>query len=145
MLRNLAKSECLRANYLHNKCQIQKANLSILSRASTNLYKCSNISRRFASTETVIAEKHSKFRRKIVVVSSLIIGAAAGFAIIDHKRTEAEAKEQESKEFLVTLERGGPKNLPIATHLIDEEGFDTNKPRLVILGSGWGVGVSCSS
>ena len=127
MSRILVKSKCLRAHYLH-----------ILSRASTNLHKCSNISRRFASTETVIAEKHSKFRRKIVIASSLIIGAATGFAIFDYKRTETEAKEH---EFPSILERGGPKNLPIATHLIDEKDFDTSKPRLVILGSGWGVGI----
>jgi len=156
MLRNLAKSKCLRAHYSHHKSvtshgtlhlqyrqlfsgQTQKSYLSILSLTSTNLYKYSNISRRFASTETVIAEKHSKFRGKIVVASSLVIGAATGFAILYYKRTVTEAKEHEIKEFSGNLERGGPKNLPIATHLIDERDFDTSKPRLVILGSGWGA------
>ncbi len=39
--------------------------------------------------------------------------------------------------------RGGPKNLPIAEHLVDDEdspemSTQKNKPRLVILGTGWG-------
>lgn len=41
-------------------------------------------------------------------------------------------------------ERGGPKNLPIARVQVDDEQDDENKqlaekPRLVILGGGWGV------
>jgi hypothetical protein len=154
MLRNLAKSECLKAHYLHNKSAAshgnlhlqyrllfssQKSHLSILNRASANLRKCQSISRRFASTETVIAKKNSKVRRKIVVAFSLVIGAATGFAILDYKRVETEAKEHGSKEFPIALERGGPKNLPIVTHLLDGKDSDTSKPRLVILGSGWGV------
>lgn len=36
-------------------------------------------------------------------------------------------------------ERGGVKNLPISTHFIDENQDAKNeKPRLVIIGSGWG-------
>lgn len=39
------------------------------------------------------------------------------------------------------LKRGGPKNLPIADSFIDdvELGHDNDKPKLVILGSGWGA------
>lgn len=42
------------------------------------------------------------------------------------------------------LERGGPKNLPIARVLVDDEEDDesnamSKKPRLVIVGAGWGV------
>ena len=41
-------------------------------------------------------------------------------------------------------ERGGPKNLPIAHVLVDDEEDDeakalTEKPKLVIVGAGWGV------
>lgn len=44
-------------------------------------------------------------------------------------------------------ERGGPKNLPIVSVLMDDEDDDENKklsekPRLVIVGGGWGVGDS---
>ena len=43
-------------------------------------------------------------------------------------------------------EKGGPKNLPIAKVLIDDDDSDENtkiaeKPRLVIVGGGWGVRV----
>jgi hypothetical protein len=42
------------------------------------------------------------------------------------------------------LDRGGPKNLPIARVLVDDEEDDeskamSKKPRLVIVGAGWGV------
>jgi hypothetical protein len=41
-------------------------------------------------------------------------------------------------------ERGGPKNLPIARVLVDDEEDDASKalskrPKLVIIGAGWGV------
>jgi hypothetical protein len=43
-------------------------------------------------------------------------------------------------------ERGGPKNLPIARVFMDDEADEENrqlaaKPRLVIIGGGWGVSV----
>ena len=45
--------------------------------------------------------------------------------------------------------RGGPKNLPIAEALVDDidepgRAAETDKPRLVILGGGWGVSVLSS-
>ena len=41
-------------------------------------------------------------------------------------------------------ERGGPKNLPIARVLVDDEEDEENKkladkPKLVVVGGGWGV------
>ncbi|KAI9274556.1 pyridine nucleotide-disulfide oxidoreductase-domain-containing protein [Phascolomyces articulosus] len=35
--------------------------------------------------------------------------------------------------------RGGAKNLPIVTHQLDDQVEDQEKPRLVIIGSGWGA------
>jgi NADH:ubiquinone reductase (H+-translocating) len=40
--------------------------------------------------------------------------------------------------------KGGPKNLPIANYFVDDEESDEmkkleDKPKLVILGGGWGV------
>src|SRR6266498_6149087 len=161
MLRNLAKSQRLRTHCFYNKLvsshetlhlkhrllfpgQTQQAYLSILSRASNAIYSLRkypknfrNTSQRPASTNTEKAT--TKTGRKIVIASSLFIGATVFFVILDYKRTEAEAKEHEIKEFTNTFERGGPKNLAIVTRLTDEKDFEANKPRLVILGSGWGV------
>lgn len=36
-------------------------------------------------------------------------------------------------------ERGGAKNLPITHYQIDDSAEDITKPRLVVLGSGWGA------
>ncbi|CAB4409646.1 unnamed protein product [Rhizophagus irregularis] len=123
--------------------QIQLSASDRASRAiSSHLHKYPNISRKFISTETVNTEKptvSSKFGRKVVIASSLIIGATTIFAILNHKHAEAENNKQESKKFPSSLKRGGPKNLLVADHLIDEDDSDINKPRLVILGSGWGA------
>ncbi|GBB89082.1 hypothetical protein RclHR1_15750002 [Rhizophagus clarus] len=122
---------------------VQLSNTNCTSKAISNyLYKYPHISRKFVSTETVNTEKatikSSKFGRKVITVSSLIISAAAVFAILNHKHAEAENNKQE-KIFSRVLKRGGPKNLLIADRLIDEGDSDINKPRLVILGSGWGA------
>ncbi|KAG9288045.1 hypothetical protein G9A89_017640 [Geosiphon pyriformis] len=62
-----------------------------------------------------------------------------GLLIMDSKRTEEESQEHEPKEIITCGPIGGPKNLPIAFHLTDEKDDEINKPRLVILGSGWGA------
>lgn len=46
-------------------------------------------------------------------------------------------------ELALNPRRGGPKNLPIAEHLVDDEDCpekrnQRNKPKLVVLGTGWG-------
>lgn len=46
-------------------------------------------------------------------------------------------------ELALNPRRGGPKNLPIAEHFVDDDDCDENKkvkhkPKLVILGTGWG-------
>jgi hypothetical protein len=46
-------------------------------------------------------------------------------------------------------ERGGPKNLPIISHLVDDEEDEeqaalSKKPKLVIVGAGWGVCIPLS-
>ncbi|KAI8074700.1 pyridine nucleotide-disulfide oxidoreductase-domain-containing protein [Gongronella butleri] len=36
-------------------------------------------------------------------------------------------------------ERGGTKNLPVVSHQLDEHAVEQDKPKLVIIGSGWGA------
>lgn len=57
--------------------------------------------------------------------------------------TEAECRELEIPSLALNPRRGGPKNLPITDfYLADSDTPDRealqNKPRLVVLGSGWG-------
>ena len=52
-------------------------------------------------------------------------------------------EDLEISELALNPRRGGPKNLPIAEHLIDDDECKTkknqkHKPKLVILGTGWG-------
>jgi hypothetical protein len=131
--------------------QAQLFNSHRASRAINSLHKYPHVSRKFFSTDTINTEKttasSSKFGRIIVIASSLCIGAATILANLNHKYAEAENNEQEvNKKYPKALKRGGPKNLQIADHLIDEidAGVFDNKPRLVILGSGWGVSDSVS-
>ena len=46
-------------------------------------------------------------------------------------------------EYALTPRKGGPKNLPIAEYFVDDDDTDSmkrqkHKPKLVILGTGWG-------
>ncbi|KAF3926531.1 hypothetical protein AA313_de0200124 [Arthrobotrys entomopaga] len=72
-------------------------------------------------------------------------GAMIGFFIYDATtyREEPEVVDVPVSELALNPERGGPKNLPIARVLVDDdesEGRATckHKPKLVILGCGWG-------
>ncbi|CCG81216.1 Putative uncharacterized protein [Taphrina deformans PYCC 5710] len=69
----------------------------------------------------------------------------AGFFAYD-SLTYRESRQQSVpiNPLALHLESGGPKNLPIARQLIDEQDSDecrsnAEKPKLVILGSGWGA------
>ncbi|CAG8733559.1 9312_t:CDS:2, partial [Ambispora leptoticha] len=86
--------------------------------------------------------KSSKPRRiwlKLLVVSVVSLAGGTALMILERKRAAAEAEKHGMKELIACGPTGGPKNLPIAIHLTDEMDFEADKPRLVILGSGWGA------
>ncbi|CAG8634684.1 5200_t:CDS:10, partial [Paraglomus occultum] len=100
------------------------------------------ILRRHASTAETssdnVLQPSRKLNRMILISAVTIIGGIT-LAVLDYKHTENEAAAHERRELESSLPTGGPKNLPIALHMTDEKGYETNKPRLVILGTGWGA------
>ncbi|KAK9456766.1 hypothetical protein V1511DRAFT_520692 [Dipodascopsis uninucleata] len=103
-------------------------------------------------------KKLSKSMKKRVLrvlhISSVIIGTGVttvaillmGFFIYDsttYKELD-EIEEIELSELALNPKLGGPKNLPILSKYLDDEDNDINrismdKPKLVVLGSGWGA------
>jgi NADH dehydrogenase len=68
-----------------------------------------------------------------------------GFFIYDAStyKEDADAEDVPVSELALNPRRGGPKNLPIADHYVDDDDCPENKavkhkPKLVILGTGWG-------
>ena len=78
-----------------------------------------------------------------------VTGFIVAFFIYD-ATTYRESMEQADvpiSELALRPRRGGPKNLPIADSLVDDQDSPetvnaSNKPRLVILGGGWGVSLT---
>lgn len=77
----------------------------------------------------------------VTVASAGIVG----FFLYDAStyREDLSQRNIEISDLALILRTGGPKNLPIAEVLMDDEDDDEmkhqmNKPRLVILGGGWG-------
>lgn len=79
-------------------------------------------------------------------ISIVVIGAGVlGFFLYDAStyRDDYNARDLEVPNLALNPKRGGPKNLPIAEVLMDDMDNDElqnqmNKPKLVILGGGWG-------
>ena len=79
-------------------------------------------------------------------ISILVVGAGVlGFFLYDAStyRDDYNARDLEIPNLALNPKRGGPKNLPIAEVLMDDMDSDElqnqmNKPKLVILGGGWG-------
>jgi NADH:ubiquinone reductase (H+-translocating) len=72
-------------------------------------------------------------------------GAIVLFFIYDAStyKNDPEIEDIAISEIALTPRRGGPKNLPIAEHLVDDDDCvkmkaQKHKPKLVILGTGWG-------
>ncbi|KAG8627944.1 hypothetical protein KVT40_003817 [Elsinoe batatas] len=72
-------------------------------------------------------------------------GCIIAFFVYDYTtyNDEPETLDIPISEFALNPRRGGPKNLPIADHLVDDDESETkksqkHKPKLVILGTGWG-------
>ncbi|KAH0044053.1 FAD/NAD(P)-binding domain-containing protein, partial [Aureobasidium melanogenum] len=77
-----------------------------------------------------------------VVVSGVLIVGFFAFDATTYKE-ESDTVDIVVSELALNPRRGGPKNLPIAEHLIDdddspEKKAQKHKPKLVILGTGWG-------
>lgn len=77
----------------------------------------------------------------VITVSGLIIG----FFLYDAStyKDEFEAQDIPIPEIALNPRRGGPKNLPIAEYLVDDGDTEEHvqqmtKPKLVVLGCGWG-------
>lgn len=71
-------------------------------------------------------------------------GIVLAFFIYDATtyRTEPGSQDVQLSELALNPRRGGPKNLPIAEHLVDDDDSpekkeQKHKPKLVILGTGW--------
>lgn len=93
------------------------------------------------------SEKISAFFKKLLGATAVIIAVPLGytlaFFVYDYTTYEGGpliTHVQVPKESL-DLKKGGPKNLVIADSFIDdiELGHTPDKPRVVILGSGWGA------
>jgi NADH dehydrogenase len=72
-------------------------------------------------------------------------GLVVGFFIYDATtyKEEPDTVDIPVSELALNPRRGGPKNLPIADHFVDDDDCPENKavkhkPKLVILGTGWG-------
>ncbi|KAK8208007.1 hypothetical protein M8818_004045 [Zalaria obscura] len=72
-------------------------------------------------------------------------GLVIAFFIYDAStyREDPDAVDIPVSEYALSPRRGGPKNLPIAEHLVDdddspEKRAQKHKPKLVVLGTGWG-------
>ncbi len=79
-------------------------------------------------------------------VGLTVTAAVVAFFIYDATtyRSDPEKVDIPVPELALHPRRGGPKDLPIAEYLIDDEDdpertSQVDKPRLVILGGGWGV------
>lgn len=122
---------------------------------STRLYSTPPPSPAKKPVESPKAKKTGLFMRfgyvVVLMTGSVVVGVGvllAGFFIYD----ASTYSEGDTEEFLHELEipslalnprRGGPKNLPICDAFLDqadtsEKSVCATKPRLVILGSGWG-------
>ena len=109
---------------------------------------------RFASTVETVAPAKSKSRilhycyRGLAMIGFFIIisgGLVVAFFIYDASTYQDDPGSFDIpvSEYALNPRRGGPKNLPIAEYFIDDD--DTaemkeqkHKPKLVILGTGWG-------
>jgi len=77
-----------------------------------------------------------------VVISGVLVVAFFAFDATTYKEN-ADTVDISVSELALNPRRGGPKNLPIAEHLLDddespEKKAQKHKPKLVILGTGWG-------
>lgn len=107
---------------------------------------------RFASIEVQPEKKHSRIvrgmYRSLVWLGIFVLvsgGLVVGFFIYDASTyiEVPDAVDIRISELAMNPRRGGPKKLPIAEHLVDDDESAQkkglkHKPKLVVLGTGWG-------
>ncbi|KAG2228211.1 hypothetical protein INT45_011003 [Circinella minor] len=101
----------------------------------------SSSQRTFVTGKTTAKPKRSR-RRKIgyAVGTATLIGTFSYLITQDYLFLQEAKGAHEQVPFLALHpERGGVKNLPVVTHQLDDLAQDEGKPRLVIIGSGWGA------
>lgn len=106
------------------------------------------------ATATETQSTKISFARKAIVGAAAALGFGVGgltallvgFFIYDATtyKSEYEASELNLSTLALQPERGGPKNLPVVNVMLDDEDDERvrgtqSKPRLVILGTGWGA------
>lgn len=82
------------------------------------------------------------FLGTFVVGSALFVGAFFAYDAMTY-REDLSTQDIPVSELALHPRRGGPKNLPIIEHFIDDDESQDNKdqkhkPKLVLLGTGWG-------
>ncbi|ODH44804.1 hypothetical protein ACO22_00705 [Paracoccidioides brasiliensis] len=122
---------------------------------STKLHSASHSSPwwalRFASTKPILRQRSRVVQAIYNIftycgIFAIFSGAlVAGFFIYDAStyRHDLSLQDIPVSELALNPRRGGPKNLPIADVLVDDHDSEAmeeqrDKPRLVILGTGWG-------
>jgi len=124
-------------------------------RHSPALFRTRPLRRYATSTEPPQSSSYIQ-RSKVVAkytgllcLSSVVGILTVGSAILAHDAftyTDKHIDRVPLNPLALNPERGGPKNLPIARVLVDDEEDEeakllTDKPKLVIIGGGWGVSV----
>ncbi|KAI9705554.1 MAG: hypothetical protein M1836_006310 [Candelina mexicana] len=115
------------------------------------LRPCSKALTRSINTKPLPQKKSALYRfiyRSLAYTGFFILftgGLIVAFFIYDAStyREDLTFSDVPVSELALNPRRGGPKNLPIAEHLVDDEDYpemstQKNKPKLVILGTGWG-------
>ncbi|KAI9493268.1 pyridine nucleotide-disulfide oxidoreductase-domain-containing protein [Zychaea mexicana] len=95
------------------------------------------------STKQGGSSSSSSRRRRILgwtAGGAALVGASTYLMAQDYMFLEEAKGAREQVPFLALHpQRGGAKDLQIVTHQLDEHEQDQEKPRLVIIGSGWGA------
>ncbi|GAB7346795.1 hypothetical protein MBLNU459_g1892t3 [Dothideomycetes sp. NU459] len=105
-----------------------------------------------ATTTTTTPRRRSRLVRFLVAgftslgvfvgVSGVLVLAFFAYDASTY-REDPNASDLDVSEYALNPRRGGPKNLPIAEHFVDDDDSakkkaQKHKPKLVILGTGWG-------
>ncbi|KAI8140727.1 pyridine nucleotide-disulfide oxidoreductase-domain-containing protein [Fennellomyces sp. T-0311] len=102
----------------------------------------SRLPRRPAAIRTFATAATPRTRRGLLwaAAGAVGVGVPAYFLTQDYLFLEEAVGAREQVPFLALYpERGGRKNLPIVTHQLDDRVGEEEKPRLVIVGGGWGA------
>lgn len=105
-----------------------------------------------AASTTPVLKQRGRFGRLVIrsftwlgIFVAVSGGLVLAFFIFDAStyREDPNSHDLDVSEYALNPRRGGPKNLPIADHFVDDDDSapkkaQKHKPKLVILGTGWG-------